>query len=131
MLNRRGFLTRSGLALGALVVGDEVLEAFARLTHVRKSFPSAGIPGVDTPMTASAVLEGWRYVQVTADLSVSLTAAIAVLQGSHDGRYFTPLQMLPIPKTGGRVVFPAGHGVDRAIVATFNQDGLWATVGPE
>lgn len=43
MTSRRSFLTRSGLALGALIVGDQALEAFARLTHVRKSFPSAGI----------------------------------------------------------------------------------------
>jgi hypothetical protein len=42
-VNRRGFLTRSGLALGALLVGDEVLEAMDRLTHQRKSFPSADI----------------------------------------------------------------------------------------
>jgi len=32
-VNRRGFLTRSGLALGALIVGDEVLETLDRLTH--------------------------------------------------------------------------------------------------
>lgn len=32
-MNRRGFLTRSGLALGALIVGDEVLETLDRLTH--------------------------------------------------------------------------------------------------
>lgn len=43
MTSRRSFLTRSGLALGALIVGDAALDAFARLTHVRKSFPSAGI----------------------------------------------------------------------------------------
>lgn len=42
-MNRRTFLTRSGLALGALIVGDEALEQLARLTHVRKSFPSAGV----------------------------------------------------------------------------------------
>lgn len=43
-MNRRSFLTRSALVLPALLVGDEALEAFARLTHVRKSFPSAKIP---------------------------------------------------------------------------------------
>lgn len=42
-MNRRNFLTRSGLALGALVVGAEALEAMERLTHVRKSFPSATV----------------------------------------------------------------------------------------
>ena len=42
-MNRRSFLTRSGLALGALIVGDEVLEAMERLTHTRTSFPSAAI----------------------------------------------------------------------------------------
>lgn len=43
MTSRRSFLTRSGLALGTLIVGDEVLETIARLTHVRTSFPSAQI----------------------------------------------------------------------------------------
>jgi hypothetical protein len=32
-VNRRGFLTRSGLALGALIVGDEALALAERLTH--------------------------------------------------------------------------------------------------
>lgn len=32
-MNRRNFLTRSGLALGALIVGDEVLEMAERLAH--------------------------------------------------------------------------------------------------
>ena len=44
-LDRRSFLRRSAITLaGGLVLGDEVLEQFARLTHVRKSFPSAGLP---------------------------------------------------------------------------------------
>lgn len=42
-MNRRNFLTRSALVLPALLVGDAALEAFARLTHVRKSFPSAPV----------------------------------------------------------------------------------------
>ena len=49
-LDRRSFLRRSAITLaGGLVLGDEVLEQFARLTHVRKSFPSAGVP---LPITA-------------------------------------------------------------------------------
>lgn len=41
-MDRRGFL-RSGLVLAAgIAVGDEVMEAFERLTH-RKVFPSAAI----------------------------------------------------------------------------------------
>ena len=40
---RRNFLRGSLALAGGLVVGDEVLEAFARLTHQRKSFPSASI----------------------------------------------------------------------------------------
>ncbi len=47
-MNRRTFLTRSGLALGALIVGDEALEQLARLTHVRKAFPSAGVARLPT-----------------------------------------------------------------------------------
>lgn len=43
-MDRGTFLRRSSLILaGGLLVGDEALEAFAKLTHVRKSFPSAGI----------------------------------------------------------------------------------------
>jgi hypothetical protein len=48
-MNRRTFLTRSGLALGALIVGDEALEQLARLTHVRKTFPSAGVGRAFSP----------------------------------------------------------------------------------
>ena len=44
MTSRRGFLRMMGLASAGLVVGDAALEAFERLTHVRKSFPSAPIP---------------------------------------------------------------------------------------
>ena len=45
MTSRRSFLRTLGLAsAGAVLVGPDVLEAFARLTHVRKSFPSAGVP---------------------------------------------------------------------------------------
>jgi hypothetical protein len=49
-VGRRGFL-RSALVLsGGLLVGDGALEAFARLTHVRKSFPSA-VPSGLTSVT--------------------------------------------------------------------------------
>lgn len=40
---RRGFLGTVAAAGAAVLCGEEVLEAFARLTHVRKSFPSAGL----------------------------------------------------------------------------------------
>lgn len=43
MTDRRTFLTKSGLALGALIVGDEVLEVLDRLTH-RKVFALGGLP---------------------------------------------------------------------------------------
>ncbi len=46
MTTRRDFLMRTSLALaGGLILGDEALEAFARLTHVRKTFPSAAVGG--------------------------------------------------------------------------------------
>lgn len=44
MTTRRSFLRTLGLATtGAVLVGPDVIEAFARLTHVRKSFPSASL----------------------------------------------------------------------------------------
>lgn len=43
-MDRRTFLRRTSIALAAgLVVGEEALEAFAKLTHQRKSFP-VGVP---------------------------------------------------------------------------------------
>ncbi len=42
--SRRDFLRKTSLALaGGLVLGDAVMDAYARLTHVRTSFPSAEI----------------------------------------------------------------------------------------
>lgn len=44
MTTRRDFLARTSLALaGGLLLGDEAMEALARLTHRRKSFPSARV----------------------------------------------------------------------------------------
>lgn len=43
-MNRRLFLRAGLVSLGGLVVGDEALELLARLTHQRKSFPSAAVP---------------------------------------------------------------------------------------
>lgn len=76
-MNRRGFLTRSGLALGALIVGDEVLEHLARLTHVRKSFPSA------------AVRSPWRFARVDVNATGSLSPT-ATLMLSTDGQVWSP-----------------------------------------
>ena len=42
-MNRAAFLRRLALGAGGLIVGEQALEAFARLTHVRKSFPSAAV----------------------------------------------------------------------------------------
>lgn len=54
-MDRRLFLRRAAIALaGGLIVGDAALEAMERLTHVRKSFPVAGIQ--PTPMTASEII---------------------------------------------------------------------------
>lgn len=44
MSSRRDFLRKTTIALaGSLIVGDQAIELFERLTHVRKSFPSAEI----------------------------------------------------------------------------------------
>lgn len=40
-MNRSAFLRSLVVGAGALVVGDEALDAFARLNHKRKSFASA------------------------------------------------------------------------------------------
>lgn len=40
-VNRRGFFRSSLLLAGGLVVGEEAIDALARLTHTRTSFPSA------------------------------------------------------------------------------------------
>jgi hypothetical protein len=61
---RRDFLRRTSLALaGGLILGDEALEAFARLTHQRKSFPSAAIPrdyyGVITDIRDGTITVNW------------------------------------------------------------------------
>lgn len=67
---RRDFLRRTSLALaGGLVVGDAALELFARLTHTRKSFPSAAIVPrwtgravyFDTPTFSSAMIPEGGY----------------------------------------------------------------------
>lgn len=88
-MNRRNFLTRSGLALGALIVGDVALEELERLTHVRKSFPSAGILG--------PTLEGWRFVRLASTIEVSGEALLAY-EASRDGRHFMPLSTLPLSR---------------------------------
>lgn len=43
MTSRRRFLGTIAGAGAAILAGPEVLEEFARLTHVRKSFPSASL----------------------------------------------------------------------------------------
>jgi hypothetical protein len=68
-MNRRNFLTRSGLALGALIVGDEVLEMLDRLTH-RKVYALGGVPRQQETMIdmarriAPSNPELWAMVQV-------------------------------------------------------------------
>ena len=49
-MNRRVFLRSSLVLAGGLLVGDEALDALARLTHQRKSFPSARFFKLPTPV---------------------------------------------------------------------------------
>ncbi len=42
-MNRASFFRSLLVGAGGLIVGDEALESFARLTHVRTTFPSAGL----------------------------------------------------------------------------------------
>lgn len=76
-MNRRDWLTRSGLALGALIVGDEALDAFARLTHVRKSFPGAAVPSA------------WRHAHFRVAVPPNVSGYRDVIfEGSTDGAHF-------------------------------------------
>lgn len=45
-MNRAGFLKSLALGGAGLIVGGELIEEMARRLHVRKSFPSAGIPEI-------------------------------------------------------------------------------------
>jgi hypothetical protein len=77
---RRDFLRRTSIALaGGLLLGDAALEAFERLTHVRKSFPSAAIQKwtgrpvyFDIPYQAGAAMipdGGYESLTITPALS--------------------------------------------------------------
>lgn len=59
-MDRRKFLLRSLRVSAALIIGDEALDAFERLTHERKSFPGADIPDHTTLHGLSdATYAGW------------------------------------------------------------------------
>lgn len=66
-MNRSGFLKSLVLGAGGLIVGEEAMERYARLTHVRKSFPSAPIgvssyhwdSGIALPMENVSYLVAW------------------------------------------------------------------------
>ena len=62
---RRNFLRGSLALAGGLVVGDEVLEAFARLTHRRKSFPSAWPGQVIGTFATERRGSYWRRIEVS------------------------------------------------------------------
>ncbi len=86
-MNRRNFLTRSGLALGALLVGDEVLEAMDRLTH-RKVWAGHTF----APRCPS--LNGWNWVRGSSEILAdgSITASI---EGSIDGKHWVTVMTQP------------------------------------
>lgn len=105
-MDRRQFLTRSGLALGALVVGDEAIDAFARMTHVRKSFPSAGV--------VAPRLADWRvdhYGTATMEVYVGDGRWVAIERAAlrPDGSvsFVRPV----VGSTQARIAFTPGHYV--------------------
>jgi hypothetical protein len=104
-MNRRGFLTRSGLALGALIVGDEILETLDRLTHVRKSFPSAAVNALPTD---------WRFVRVVGDIDVS-SSCLVTLQGScFANGPWTPIETQPM--VDGTITFSRPYWMSATII---------------
>ena len=68
MTTRRDFLRGAITLAGGLIVGEEVLEAFARLTHVRKSFPSSAMmkPFAGFVLTPT----GWHRVEEDDDPAI-------------------------------------------------------------
>lgn len=117
-MNRRNFLTRSGLALGALLVGDEALEAFARLTHVRKSFPSADPRHLRHDLPSAQ----WRCVRLAAEIDVS-GEVLVHYEGARgpsgpferlqtmavlDGQTFS-IKPFGLPALGGRAMVAPGN----------------------
>ena len=84
MIDRRSFLRRSAITLaGGLVLGDEVLEQFARLTHVRKSFPSAEVPPQITAEWAGIGRPTHRAAKGSLLVRLDATAEIFIYDGSQ------------------------------------------------
>lgn len=82
MTTRRSFLGTLGMAGGAILCGEAILEEFARLTHVRKSFPSAGIP----QRWGGRVVDYDEWVLTVPDNSRTYTH---LLVGSREIPFFT------------------------------------------
>ena len=84
---RRDFLRKTSLALAAgLIVGDEALEAFARLTHQRKSFPSAD---VTTNVLHNPAMCQWRITGISGnDSTVTIEPELPTLTDGRSTLHF-------------------------------------------
>lgn len=98
-MNRRGFLTQSGLALGALLVGDAALEAMDRLAH-RKVWALGGVP-LDDSARLQAIFDAARansvvnipagHYRLTRGLVVRVPGLHMNFNGAHiDGSALPP-----------------------------------------
>lgn len=67
MTSRRDFLRSSLILGGGLVLGSEALEAFERLTHTRKSFPSAAVPKEKLFAGSTWMVTGYSYEYWVSD----------------------------------------------------------------
>ena len=105
-MNRRNFLTRSGLALGALIVGDEVLETLDRLTH-RKVWALGAIPQPDTLPPLQ-----WRWVR---SIVASNDLSIVTLQGAMDA-YGPWTNLESVPLINGTATFSQPHWLNATII---------------
>lgn len=92
-MNRRGFLTRSGLALGALIVGDEVLETLDRLTH-RKVWAGH---------TFAPKFSGAKYIRTVHETLAGGDMSVA-MQCSLDGHHWFT-QETHVVRERGTIVF--------------------------
>lgn len=90
-MDRLTFLRRSSIALaGGLILGPAALEEFERLTHVRKSFPSAAIN--------TALLDQHARTSHIMELLMVTNAVLLDMPWVDRGAVVSPWSFLDAPK---------------------------------